>query len=256
MEGQSRMYSALVVGEEPDKVMSLYDMSVEVEPYVKYKYLSASKYKDLSVKAITKLLDERDKIGISKSITEAMRERLSQLTKMSSFDYYKELTDGLMYDKNGNALTTENPKGKWMTSHIGRNFSNPFILKDGTESYSAKKGDIDWDRMVNEKKELYGRAWDLVIDKVEPTSDVDFRIVRSMSKNPSYFSRFKTREEYVSYNTDYWNYAFVTKDTWKDVDDDSMPKGNEVWWINNFFNEFILPLDDNETLSIFECSVR
>lgn len=250
------MYSALVVGENPSEVMSLYDMSLEVDPYVKYKYLNASKYKDLSIKTITKLLDEKDKIGITQSISNAMRERLSQLAKMSSFDYYKELTDGLMYDKNGNALSTENPNGKWLTSHIGRNFSNPFILKDGTESYSAKKSDIDWDSMINGKKELYGRTWDLIMKIAEPTTDVDFRIIKAMSKNPAYFNKFKTKDEYVSYNTNYWNYAFVTKDGWKDVDNDSVPKGNEVWWINNFFNEFIDPLGDDETLSVYECSIR
>ena len=53
----------------------------------------------------------------------------------------------------------------------------------------------------------------------------------------------------------YWNYAYLDSEGWKDIDSDSIPKGNEKWWINNFYDTFIKPLDENVMLSIYECSI-
>lgn len=256
MSNGSKIFSVLVVGDNPQELLSDYDANKEVPQYIKYKYLDASKYKDGAVKVLQKLLTDYDKIGINKDTYGMLEERMKLLGKMSSFEYYKELTDGMYYDENGNALTNENPKGKWSTCHIGRNFSIPFKLTNGNESYEAKVGDIDWEFMCNSRRPIYEAAWEIVMEGRDPTTDQEKQILASMKDKTEYFSKFSSKGDYVSYNSSYWNYAFLDSNGWKDVDSDSVPKDNERWWVDNFYEKFIKPLPNDSNLSIYECSLR
>ena len=255
MSNGSKFFSVLVVGDNQQELLSEYSISKKVPQYVKYTYLDASKYQERAIKVLQKLLDDFDKIGIPKDTRDVLYERMKTLEKMSSFEYYKELTDGMYYDENGNAMSSENPNGKWSTCHIGRNFSLPFRLIDGNESYTAKVENVDWDFMCNSKAPIYEAAWELVMDGREPTNDQERQILSSMGDKTEYFKRFNTKEEYVSYNSSYWNYAYLDLNGWKDLDSDSVPKGNEKSWVNNFYETFIKPLPSGTTISIYECSL-
>ena len=250
----SKFFSVMVVGDEPDKVMEPYGPNVEVKPYVKFKYLEAEKYQKAAIKALNKLLDEYEKIGLTKSMKDAMTERVRIISSQTPFEYYRSLTDGMYYDENGNALSYENPNLKWDASHIGRNFSVPFILKDGTYSYSAKVSDVDWDRTNNEHRGIYESTWELCVDKREPNGSDEERIKQSMQDKDSYFERFKDKEDYVTYSSSFWNYAYVDKSGWTDVSD--FREGTEGDWIRGFIGRFVKPLDGDETVSIYECSIR
>ena len=74
-----------------------------------------------------------------------------------------------------------------------------------------------------------------------------------MKDKTTYFSNFKSKEDYVNYSTRYWNYAVVTEKGWVDVDSNG---GDEKEWINNFFDIFIKNIPDEELITIYECSVN
>ena len=74
-----------------------------------------------------------------------------------------------------------------------------------------------------------------------------------MKDKTTYFSNFKNKEDYVNYSTRYWNYAFVDKDGWIDVDTYG---GDEKEWINTFYERFISKLNPNDLITIYECSVN
>lgn len=253
MEKGSRFFSVMVVGENPSKIMEKYDIRKEVEPYIKYKYLDAEKYKNSAIKILKNLLENYDKIGIKIGSKELLEERLKALANLSTFEYYKELTQGLYYDENGDALSTENKDGHWLTCRIGRNFALPLKLKDGTESYSALCKDIDWDLMHKANQETYAAAWEMVMEGREPSTDVEKTIYEAMKDKTAYFSKFKDKESYVNYSTAYWNYAYVDENHgWVDVD----LYGDENEWINTFYDGFIKNLKDDDLVTIFECSVN
>ena len=84
----------MVVGENPSAIMEKFNMNKEVEPYVKYKYLDADKYKKSAIKVLENILNDYDKVGIPIMSKELMEERLKALKTLSTFEYYKELTDG------------------------------------------------------------------------------------------------------------------------------------------------------------------
>ena len=248
----SKFFSVMVIGDNHKELMEKYSMNLEVEPYVKYEYLKADKYLSNSIKALDNILANFDKIGLDPHMKESLSLRIKTLKQMTPFEYYRELTDGMYYDENGNALSTENLDGKWKTARIGRNFSLPLRLNDGSESYSARMVDIDWFAM-NEPTVLYEAAWEMVVEGREPTNSEEEKVYESMKDKLTYFSNFKSKEDYVNYSTRYWNYAVVTKDGWIDVDSSG---GDEKEWINNFFERFIRKIDDVELVTIYECSVN
>lgn len=248
----SKFFSVMVIGENHKEIMAKYSMDLEIEPYVKYEYLKADKYLDNAIKALNNILSNADTIGIDGSIKKSLSERINILKKLTPFEYYRELTDGMYYDENGNALSTENTEGHWKTARVGRNFSLPLKLKNGSESYSAKASDIDWDSM-NEPPRLYEAAWEMVMEGREPTDDEEEKIYESMKDKTVYFSKFKNKENYVAYSTSYWNYAFVDENGWTDIDSD---KEGEQHWIAMFYDRFIKNLDPNQLVTIYECSVN
>ena len=250
----SRFFSVMVVGDNPQELMDKYDSNKEVEPYVKYKYLDAKKYKNVAIKSIEKIVSEGDKIPLQGNIKEALKERLKSLKNMSDFDYYRQLTEGMFYDNNGNALSEENPDGKWTTCRKGGHFSIPFILYNGTESYSEYKSAINWHDMLEKNKEIYEAAWEIVVDGREPENDNEKQIYESMHDKQAYFSNFKSKEDYVIYSTSYWNYAFVDEEGWHDMDNTC--NGDEKKWISEFYNRFIEPLPGETLLTILECTTN
>ena len=242
----------MVVGENPKQLVEKYGSDYKIEPYVKYKYLNAKKYQDTAIKTLKALLDNSDKIGLQPFVKEGLESRLSSISQLSSFEYYRELTDGLYYNENGDALSEENPNVKFNTCRLGRNFSLPLKLKDGTESYSALAKDIDWESMNGANKEVYEAAWELVMEGREPKTDEEKTIYESMKDRTQYFERFKSKEAYATYSTAYWNYAYADKDGWVDVDDE----GDENKWIDEFYPRFIEKLKPNDLVTIFECSIN
>jgi hypothetical protein len=247
----SRFFSVMVVGEDPAAILEDYRMDKKVEPYVKFKFLQADKYKEAAIKVSEKLLEDGTIAMITPQMKSALESNLKNLKAMSTFDYYRKLTEGMYYNENGDALTDKNPNGKWKTAHIGRNFSLPLILLDGMEVYSAKCSDVDWARMHLNNQEVYKAAWEMVMGEREPVTEEEKAIYEAMKDKEVYFSKFADKESYVNYSTAYWNFAYVDENGWVD-----MNNANEQEWINTFYDRFVTKINENATVTIYECTTN
>ncbi len=243
----------MVVGDNPDKLMEKYSKSLKVKPYIKYKYLDADKLKSNAEKVIREMINNSDKLMLNDFQLNYFKERLKAIISMTSFEYYRLITQGMYYDENGNALTEENPYGKWDKFNLGKNFSYPLKLKDGKESYQAKAKDIDWASMnMNpEYVKLFETIWDLVVNDNMPSTKEEETLKANWENKKNYLSKFKSVEEFVSHNCAYWNYAYLDDRGWTDVDDDN----NESAWINGFYDRFIKKLKEDDLVTIFEYSI-
>ena len=249
---KSTFFTVLAIGDNPRELMDKYDMSAEVEPYVRYKYLDAEKYKSGVEKTLRKLLEDRDKTLLTASVFAPLEERLRDLEAMTPFEYYRQVTEGMYYDDKGNALSTENRDGKWLTCREAKNFATLFTLVDGTESHQAKLGSIDFEA-TEKGKDVYHRAWEILVDGKAPESPEDEQILKGAENVPkAYFDNFASKEEYADYCCDFWTYAVVDKDGWYSVDDVDDAKE----WVFGFMDRFIKPLQPNTLLTIYECSKR
>lgn len=242
----------MVVGDDPKAIMEDYSIDKKVEPYVKFKFLQAEKYKDTAIKVSQKLLEDATLAMINPQMKSSLEENVKRLKSLSTFDYYRQLTDGMYYNENGDALSDKNPNGKWKTSHIGRNFSLPLITKDGREVYTARNKDIDWDKMHLVNQDAYRSAWEVVVDGRAPETEQEKKIYESMKDKEAYFSNFKDKESYVRYSTAYWNFGYVDKNGWIDLND----VGEEEKWINTFFDNYVATLEPNDLVSIYECTIN
>ena len=247
----SKFFSVMVVGDDPKAIMEKYDMNKKVEPYVKYKFLQADKYQQAAIKVSQKLIEDASLAMINPQMKQALEDNVKRLKSLSAFEYYQQLTEGMFYDENGNALCDKNPEGKWVTSHIGRNFSLPLILHDGREAYSARAKDVNWEAMHLQNKGVYEAAWELVVDDREPTTPEEEKIKQSMGDKQAYFSKFKSKEHYVKYSTSYWNFAYVDDKNWFDI-----TQIDESAWIENFYDRFVKALKPDDLVSIYECTTN
>lgn len=249
---RSRMFTVMVIGDNHDEIMANYDMARKVEPYIKYKYLDAAKIKAKTEKMIETILEDPKKLSLNEFQIETFREKLKGIKALSPFEYYTSLTSGLFYDDDGNALTDENPQGKWATCEIAKNFATPLILKDGTEAFQARKGDIDFDKLNHANEHLYKRLWELVVEDDEPKNGEEAEMKANSSSNTKYFSLFKNKEEFVAYSSTYWAYAYVDSNGWHDMDDAK----NSNTWITEFNAKFVSKLNDDDLVTIYECSTN
>ena len=241
----------MVVGDDPAAILDNYRMDKKVEPYVKFKFLQAEKYKEAAIKVSEKLLEDGAIAMITPEVKSALETSLKNLKAMSTFDYYRKLTEGMYYDENGDALTDKNPNGKWKTAHIGRNFSLPLILKNGREVYTAKCSEVDWARMHLTNQEVYSAAWEMVMEGREPATEEEKTIYEAMKDKQVYFSKFFSKEHYVKYSTAYWNFAYVDDKNWFD-----MNGIDESAWIEHFYDRFITQLKPDDIISIYECTTN
>lgn len=246
----SVFFSVMVVGDKPDEIMTKYDLSLKVKPYVKFRYKDASRLKERIVKVYSDIVKDHKKYLLNEIQEDYLKEKIKVINNMSPFEYYREITNGLYYDENGDAISEDNPNGKWKTYNIGSHFSIPLILKDGSETYQAINSDIDWESMRFKNKKVYEDAWDLVHNIRKPETYDEKIIYENMKDKTNYFSRFKDKESYATYNSAYWNFAFVDENRWIGMDDDN----KEMDWIENFYDRFVKDLDKNNKITIFECT--
>lgn len=241
-------FVCIVAGENPDEMLSHYDNAKNKSRNVVYKYEDRDKIKDAYLAYRTALLDQ----DISAEQKSLIQDDIEEVKDMSPEDFYYDYTSDYTLDEDsGDAIEYRNPAGKWDSARLGRTFANPFILKDGQESYSAKICDIDWSKMHGNGKEMYSRTWDMIVDGKTPETEIEKTIYENMKNRIGYFRKFGDKDTYVASNTSFWGFAFLSDITgWKELDEDV----DQFVWMTNFYDVFIRTLPDDTLLSIYECT--
>lgn len=249
-EDDYKHFVCVVASDNPDLLMDEYDKNKNVEKQVVFKYKDADKIRK-------SYISEYEKILLNKEITKSEREyielALDDIKDMSPEDFYYDLITTSNYEVDedtGDAVYFSNKQGKLSYYQIGKLFSIPFLLKDGRETFQAKKKDIDWERIHMAGGDVYKRAWEMVMDGSKPTNDIEEQIFENMKDKTTYFQKFETKENYVTSNTAFWGYAFLSEKTgWIDADDCE----DQFVWMSKFYDTFIKNLDDETILTIYEC---
>lgn len=243
-----RHFIVIVAGENHEELIAKYGPDVKVEPYTVFEYSRAEEYRQNKITFYEKLL-END--GISEDQRIYITECIKDWKEMDIMDFYLELTEGLELDeKTGNAISSENPDLKYVQCNVARKFAYPFILKDGSEVFSAKKGDIDWSKVHLADARAYEVAWDTVMEGKTPETDDEKAIYENMKERKYYFEIFGNRENYIKSNTAFWGYAFLSEETgWVELDN-TIP---QFEWVSDYYDRFIKPLPDKTLLTKYEC---
>ena len=239
------MFKVLVIGENPKEMIEEYDSNKKVKPYIVFEADKAGKYKEQTIRSYEAILASAKE---ETPYTDYIRASIEDWKNMSDDEFYVELTEGYELDaETGNAISDKNPKGMYDSLTMTNVFIEPFILKDGTEAFSARKKDIDWSKMHLSNPEAYEVAWDTVMEGKKPKTEDERTIYNNMKERVHYFTLFGDRENYIKSNTAFWAYAIVNKDGWSELE------GIQFKWVTEFFDRFIKPLPDSTLLTLFEC---
>lgn len=243
-----RRFVCVVVGENPQEVIAKYNATLEVPSYIKYKRKDAAKLQRDRILVLEALLNNPDLEPIEKATVE---EEYDYIKGLSPWKYYEEeLTEGMQYDDEGNALTTENPVGKYHYAKVGDLLSMPLILFDGSSTHQARKGDVDWTQVHLKGQDTYRVVWEMVIDGKKPEGATEEMLYQNMCSYHDYLMKYHNKKTYVAANTSFWGYAFCSQKTgWLELEDNM----DQYEWVINFYYKFIEPLPDNALITIMEC---
>lgn len=238
-------FETIVAGDNPEELMKPYDSNLKVEEYIVYKFSEAKKLKETTLNLYKEIINSE----LSSGSKEYYEDEYNEIKDMSDEDAYLYLTYKYNYDKDMNAISTNNPNGKYKFYQKGKLFSVPFITKDGKETFQAYKGEIDWEKMHLNGQEIYKIAWEMVMENRKPKTDYEKQIYENMKERTTYFQQFGNKENYVIHSTAFWAFAFVDKNGWKELESNM----NQFEWVSNFYEKFIKPLSKNTLLTIYEC---
>lgn len=255
MKQTSNYRTVLVIGDNHKELIKKFSADTKGEKYIKYKYSEAANYRK-------KYLDTLNELCKTNENNINLKEVRNLVSEMDDQEYYDYLTENMEKDPvTYDAYTTENPNAHYRSEKcyekrlreegVEGNYSSPFWLNDASRSYSAHYDDICWQRVhcFQPQMDLYGRAWDIVVNNDEPKTEQEKQIKDNMSNRVEYFKNFFDREDYIRYSCSFWCYGIITEDgEYRDID--SAKSADE--WISTFFNNFIIDLEGNPLLTIYE----
>ena len=248
-EDDYRHFVCIVAGDNPKELIEPYNENNNTDPYVVYKYKDVTKIKACTVKYY-KQLKETVQSPIEK---EYLTNSILDLEEMDNEEFFYSICEenpNYYISDNGDIMCNKNPDGHYSYCNIGKLFSSPFITKDGKEVYQAKKGDIDWNKIHLNGGEAYKRVWEMVMEDSKPNDEHEQILYDNMKDKQAYFEKFETKENYVTSNTAFWGYAFLSDITgWLDAEDIE----DQFVWMNNFYDLYIKNLPDDTLLTIYEC---
>lgn len=243
------VYSVLVVGSNPNDLISEYDLNIDVDPYILYKYDDMDKLRQNKIFFYEELKKNE---SINKRLSETIDLTIKTLNEMSDVEHFKEVGKDNGFDGNGNIISTENVKGKWYTCEEGGEYFSELLKnKNGKWVTSELMSNIDWPKIHRNKDKvnMYNRTWDLCVNKSKIETDKDNSIYQNMKDYTNYFEGFKGKSEYVDYSTSFFTNAILFNNKWLDIEySDSMD------WVINFYDNYISNIKKDELITIYQCA--
>lgn len=244
---QQNYFSVMVVGDNPDELLKPYSKDLIVDDYIVYKADEAKKLQENEITVLSKLLELKT---LSEKQESYIQDKLDLIKEFNPTEYFNFLTDGMKLDEDGNAISNINPNGKFDFAKKGRRFSLPLKLYDGSETWQAHSREIDFEGMHLTNYRTYEVVWEMFKEGREPKTEEEKTLYDNMKTMNNYFDSFKSKEDYVVYNTAFFHYAYLDgKQGWIDMDDVK----DSHKWVAEFYDRFVMPLNPDDLVTIYEC---
>lgn len=247
MPGYKRKF--LVIGNNPEDIINYFNANTVVEPYPALFYEQAGIYRQNKITALKACLKE----DLSPDAERFINANLKDVEEMTDDDFYAELSYGKDLDENLNVLSTENPEAKFKGAEVATEAdAYPFILKDGTKTFSAKLRDIDWEATKTDGS-VYARTWDLIVRHAKVETEQDVQIYKNYDSLRRIAATFGTRDKYIAANTWFFTpyVATIEKGEYKWYVWDSK---NFVDWIIKFHDKFFSKLPEDTLITLYTTS--
>lgn len=245
----------LVLGEDHEKTAAKYsenpDNMVEAVLFHQDKADEALANAHAALSAAVEMNHDPDDIELLRKLEDMTPDKFIETmiwngAVLNEKGYYVERSyPNARYDKEKCGQAALEKRGEF--SGIG----TPFVLKDGSEAFVAKKGDIDWNEVHMVGSEDYELVWELCREGREPADDTEWRL-KEYFKNRDYLHNFNSKEEFVKHNCSFWCYGVVD-------DEECILRSDfectDLDWKENFYKNFIEPLDDDTVLALYSANI-
>ncbi len=241
-------------GPDVDELLAPYDENISVEPYI-----GRTKAEMIAdAKKSKENIENRIKEDPKYKVDEWAKKYLEATTDEEF--YQTQVYEDSEYDKDGNELSTYNPKSKWDWYSIGGRWDGELKTKSGEYVNECFASELD----ISIDKEAYNKAirfWEVIVEEQplkENESKDDFRTF--WNKN-YYTSKYADKYAYAKSVASFRTYAFVTPDgEWHEPgqmgwfgcssdDAESNMKYDEE------FEELLENLEDTDELHIVDCHI-
>lgn len=264
---------------EIDEILKPYWEDIEVEPYI-------NKTKEDIIKEAKKwkgIFERKERTDFTQ---EFMNKYLSAKTDEELYQVEKD--DNYEYDKDGNQLSTYNPKSKWDWYDIGGRYRNLLLTrkcnndtfehnslaeqlgnfednKEAPTGYKwvngAKIKDIEFKTMeeISDSYEKAIRFWELVVEgqPLKAGEEKPFNLY----KKEYFVERYHTKENYAKFESTFSTFALVDENDWYEQGKmgyfgmDNSTKESEEAFIEKFQNYINDPDNQDKYLVIVDCHI-
>ena len=274
-----------------EELLAPYDENMDVAPYVRRtkaeviarkREEAAEVAHDILIAASVKDAEEYKKqetTYIYDYVTSDAGKAVAKLVDATDEEVFAAAVDDYgeeCFDKDGNYISTYNPKSKWDWYQVGGRWAGSLALKNGGRADEAKAGDIDWKATLScgdeDAEKRVGEFWDeYVLGKLpedvagksekEIKDYLDGKFGFILFKREYYLEHYGSKEEYVSRATSWSPYAVLDDKGWH-------APGEMGWfgcslssaeadrdWENNFRADFIDTLDPEDEIIIVDCHI-
>lgn len=229
---QSEKYTVLVAG---DVDLSKYDKNIPVETYVAYKFSERSKIKKIALQTYNELYKKitSDK-NFQPALSGLLLMKLQDIEEMTDEEYFEEVTKGMQYDENGDAITNINPNGKYIDL-FEPSLLTAMPLKD--VYFKCKVSELYPYKMNIIQQKKYEERWNDIM-----TGDYAPMVKENL------INRYGDKETYLKVMTEPMFYnAFVSEETgWVEQSDE-----DQIQWVINFRERFIKNLPEDTKLKVY-----
>jgi hypothetical protein len=132
-------YTCVIVGDDPEKQLEPYNENTEVAPYVVWDKKSIGRKLKSKVAEYQKIVDEND---VDTYNIKHCKEQLEKYKKMSSADYWKEVTQYTEPEKivDGKIYSRYNKNSKWDWYQLGGRWTGFFKAMAGVAGVVGHPG--------------------------------------------------------------------------------------------------------------------
>jgi hypothetical protein len=257
MNAPKNFMKILVVGERPEEQVAKYDLMTKVAPYVAHSYDNMRSDRKKAIKVLSNVLTNKDIIPLTSYLSTSLVNLIDNINNMTDLEYYLKICEGCKFDENtGNAISDVNKNAEYQYAtdydkicrKVGENvgFIQPFILKDGTLAFKAKKGEVDWKKTHGANKKEYKKVWELCVEGIEPADEREKKIYEDNYQSVNYFNTFNTVDEYIIHNCNFWCDGIIIDGKY------IKNKGDQRDWEECFFKKYIKPLNNDTQLTLYE----
>lgn len=229
---KNNFYTVLVAG---DVDLSKYDKNIPVEMYIAYKFSERSKIRQVALQTYNELYKKFTSDNCFQPLLmDFIKIKLQDIEEMTDEEYFEEITKGMKYDENGDAITDINPNGKY-SNLLEPSILTAVPLKDNY--FKCKVSELYPYKVNIFEQKKYEERWDEIMNGNYAPMVKD-SIIKTYGDKETYV---KVMLEPMFYN------AFVSEETgWVEQSDE-----DQIQWVLTFRERFINNLHNNTQLKVY-----